>query len=262
MDNADRNLLHKLALKLCIVSPAIIKKAEELVRLLDVKTLAGGNLSMNVTGTCKTIVCLELAAHSHRHQIDKVYAVKLSGVTKLVYNSTLKTIELLLNLQPEITIPDLAVQFGCPSQCSAIAAQILLRYEQERKKNGDLSVDTEHTQKLLYVAASLYKACKKMNYRIDKRKLLEVAGCRRLIFDNMCAILEKYVPVQQDDKSEAKNSKRAKSFVECLEETWKIDGAKTDRKRKLIDEAAEQSGDYEEWKKKILQRAALSSTNS
>lgn len=54
----------------------------------------------------------------------KATAARLSGTTKKSYASSIKVLECLLDLQPRITIGDLAVQFGC-TEAKTLAMQVL-----------------------------------------------------------------------------------------------------------------------------------------
>lgn len=54
------------------------------------------------------------------------YVVKLSGLSKKAYQSSLKAVECMLGLQKCLGLRDLAVQYGC-MEAVKVASQILQR---------------------------------------------------------------------------------------------------------------------------------------
>lgn len=57
---------------------------------------------------------------------EQEYVVKLSGLNKKAYQSSLKAVECMLGLQNSVGLRDLAVQYGCMEAVKA-ASQILRR---------------------------------------------------------------------------------------------------------------------------------------
>ncbi|GAA6076856.1 origin recognition complex subunit 6 isoform X1, partial [Tachysurus ichikawai] len=57
---------------------------------------------------------------------EQEYVIKLSGLNKKAYQSSLKAMECMLGLQSSLGLRDLAVQYGCMEAVKA-AAQILQR---------------------------------------------------------------------------------------------------------------------------------------
>ncbi|KAG7250097.1 hypothetical protein CRUP_016578, partial [Coryphaenoides rupestris] len=91
----EMDIFANLAGKMGISSAKLIRKAEEYGRLCQVKCVALNN----ATSTSKAVLCLDLAATYMKLPIDKEYAVRLSGVTKKLYQSNLKAMECLLGLE-------------------------------------------------------------------------------------------------------------------------------------------------------------------
>ncbi|KAE8609044.1 hypothetical protein XENTR_v10011700 [Xenopus tropicalis] len=132
-------------------------------------------------------MCLQLAATSLNHPIDKDYLVRLSGLNKKVYLSCLNSFESLLGVTSRMGIRDLAVQHGCMEAVNT-ASEILNRYEsslsQAQQEDLDLS-------KPLFISAALYSACRCLKLKTEKNKLFSASGVKKGIFDRLCIQLEK-----------------------------------------------------------------------
>uniref|UniRef100_A0A5S6MFQ1 Origin recognition complex subunit 6 n=1 Tax=Xenopus tropicalis TaxID=8364 RepID=A0A5S6MFQ1_XENTR len=180
----DTETLKRLAPKLGITSSRIIGKAEELLRLSQLKC---AGLCSRTTATSNAVMCLQLAATSLNHPIDKDYLVRLSGLNKKVYLSCLNSFESLLGVTSRMGIRDLAVQHGCMEAVNT-ASEILNRYEsslsQAQQEDLDLS-------KPLFISAALYSACRCLKLKTEKNKLFSASGVKKGIFDRLCIQLEK-----------------------------------------------------------------------
>ncbi|XP_017314689.1 origin recognition complex subunit 6 isoform X2 [Ictalurus punctatus] len=222
----DGELFRKLASKMGITSPRVLSQAEEYMRLSQVKcTALGGS-----TASSKAVICLELAATAMKCPIDKEYVVKLSGLNKKAYQSSLKAMECMLGLQSGLGLRDLAVQYGCMEAIKP-ASQILQR-------------------------------CLKI--RVDK-KLASSSGTKKTVFDRLCVQLLKFGQEICSDASSVKRQikstqKRQKILTETLQEAEQ-DGLPTSPKQQREpalreDECEEETKqNYEEWKRKILENA-------
>ncbi|XP_036439917.1 origin recognition complex subunit 6 [Colossoma macropomum] len=254
----DRELFGRLAAKMGLTSVRVLSQAEEYLRLSQVKCTGLGG----ATATSRAVICLELAATSMKFPLDKDFAIKLSGLNKKVYQSSLKSLECMLGLQSSVGLRELAVQYGCLDAVK-VASQILERYEASlpaaQQQNLDLS-------KPLFTTAALFTACKCMKIRADK-KLASSSGAKKGIFDRLCAQLQKFGQEICSESSSVKGSiktaqKRQKTLTEMLQEGEDDDGLPTspkqqrEQQRPREDEAEEDAKqNYEEWKRKILENA-------
>ncbi|MCI4392992.1 hypothetical protein PGIGA_G00152260 [Pangasianodon gigas] len=253
----DGESFRKLASKLGITSPKVLSQAEEYMRLSQVKcTGLGGS-----TASSKAVICLELAATAMKCPIDKEYIVKLSGLNKKAYQSSLKAMECMLGLQSSLGLGDLAVQYGCMEAVKA-ASQILQRYEASLPAAQQQDLDLS---KPLFTTAALFTACKCMKIRVDK-KLASSSGTKKAVFDRLCAQLLKFGQEICSDASSVKQQtkstqKRPKTLTETLQQAEEDDGLPTSPKQQREpalreDECEEETKqNYEEWKRKILENA-------
>ncbi|XP_053348970.1 origin recognition complex subunit 6 [Clarias gariepinus] len=253
----DGELFRKVASKLGITSPKVLSQAEEYMRLSQVKcTALGGS-----TASSKAVICLELAATAMKLPLDKEFVVKLSGLSKKAYQSSLKAMECMLGLQSNLGLRDLAVQYGCMEAVKA-ASQILQRYEASLPAAQQEDLDLS---KPLFTTAALFTACKCMKIRVDK-KLASSSGTKKAVFDRLCAQLLKIGQDICSDVSSQKpqmksTQKRQKTLTETLQDVEEDDGLPTSPKQQREpalreDECEEETKqNYEEWKRKILENA-------
>ncbi|XP_017579743.1 origin recognition complex subunit 6 [Pygocentrus nattereri] len=258
----DRELFGRLASKMGLTSVKVLSQAEEYLRLSQLRCTGLGG----ATASSRAVICLELAATSLKLPLDKDFAVKLSGLNKKVYQSSLKSVECMLGLQSSVGLRELAVQYGCMDAVK-VASQILERYEASlpaaHQQNLDLS-------KPLFTTAALFAACKCMKIRADK-KLASSSGAKKGVFDRLCSQLQKFGQEICSESSSLKGSiktapKRQKTLTEMLQEEEDDDGLPTSPKqqreqqrRPREDEEDDAEEDvkqnYEEWKRKILENA-------
>ncbi|NXN92923.1 ORC6 protein, partial [Rhinopomastus cyanomelas] len=240
----DRGLVRDLAARLGLARPDVIRKAEEYQRLAQVKCTG---LMAQMTATSSAVMCLDLAASFMKQAVDKSYFVKLSGLSKTTYQSSMKSLECLLEVNPSLGMRDLAVQFCCPEAVST-ASKILQRYESSLSEAQQRDLDFS---KPLFRTAALFTACRCMKLKVDKTKMLATSGVKKAIFDRLCNQLEK-INQQLSD-----NVPLAAETAECLntnleEQCEKAHGSEDDEEMPKT----ETNQDYEEWKKKILENAA------
>ncbi|XP_043843540.1 origin recognition complex subunit 6 isoform X1 [Dromiciops gliroides] len=233
--------------RLGITDPAVLRKAEEYLRLSQVKCTG---LSAHTTETSNAIMCLDLAATSMKWPLDRTYLVKLSGLNKKMYQSCLKSFECLLGLNSNLGIKDLAVQFNCLEAVN-IASKILQRYEasllQIQKVDLDLS-------KPLFTTATLFSACRVLKIKVNKDKMVATSGVKKAVFDRLCKQLEKF---EQQVKGEPSSSasppaKRQKKMIVEHSKKEIEDKAESPCKPQQSEDLKQ---DYEEWKRKILENA-------
>eukprot|EP00058_Branchiostoma_floridae_P019199 XP_002604688.1 hypothetical protein BRAFLDRAFT_228799 [Branchiostoma floridae] len=242
----EGEVVKKIAPKLGISVPNTIKKALELMRMCDARCT---NLSsLGVQGSCKAVLCLELAASCQDQPVNKDIAVRLSGVSKKVYSNALQTLGRLLDMQPRASVKDLCVQFGCVGAAD-LAKDILHRYQDElQTKVSDADISQP-----MFPAAAVYGSAKQLKIKVDKAKLTSIAATRKTVFDKLCIEMTKHA-----EKIAGKNivythrpRKQLVTFSKCVQ-SHKLSSTKVAR---LCDSDDEEE-DYEEWKRRILENAA------
>ncbi|XP_006872637.1 PREDICTED: origin recognition complex subunit 6 [Chrysochloris asiatica] len=243
----DSGLIGRLAPRLGIAEPSVLRKAEEFLRLSQVKCIG---LSAHTTETSNAVMCLDLAASCVKCPLDRAYLIKLSGLNKKMYQSCLKSLECLLGLKSNTGIRDLAVQFSC-TEAVNMASKILQSYESSLPQTQQVDLDLSRP---LFTSAALLSACKILKLKVDKNKMVATSGVKKAIFDRLCKQLEK---IGQQVDSEPRDlatppQKKRKTVVEpTAKEIQKIIEVPCKLQK---DEDLTQ--DYEEWKRKILENAA------
>ncbi|XP_033755547.1 origin recognition complex subunit 6-like [Pecten maximus] len=237
--------------KLGISSQRTIQKAKELQQLMEIRVGSGSLDALGITGSCPLIMCLDLAASATGQPLTKTEAIRLSGVNKKVYANGLRALESMLEIEVKQTIKDLAIQFGC-SGAVTLAEQALQRYEESHNSKSCTEMDFSVP---MFQASALYAACRKLKTKVDRKKIVEVCGIKRTTFDRLVADLEKLAETIIDEQSKVKstNKKRPKSLMDDVERFMQ----EGENKREKTDDAEENGGnvDYNDWKRKILEKA-------
>ncbi|XP_074865130.1 origin recognition complex subunit 6 [Carettochelys insculpta] len=244
----EPGVIQRLAPRLGIAEPGVLRKAEEYLRLSQVKCLG---LLAQMTATSNAVMCLDLAAGYMQHPVDKNYLVKLSGLNKRTYQSCMKSFECFLGLNCNLGIRDLAVQFCCMEAVNT-ASKILQRYESSLSEVQQRDLDLS---KPLFTTAALFTACRCLNLKVNKKKMMDASGVKKAIFDRLCGQLEAISQqISRDCVSLAPQPDQSQTTLLELTEKEEEDEVETPRKRRKSESEAKQ--DYEEWKKRILENAA------
>ncbi|NXI94234.1 ORC6 protein, partial [Psophia crepitans] len=229
------------------------RKAEEYLRLSQVKCTG---LVAQMTATSSAVLCLDLAASFVKQPVDKSYFVKLSGLNKTTYQSSMKSLECLLEVNPRLGMRDMAVQFCCTEAVST-ASEILQRYESSLSEAQQMDLDFS---KPLFIAAALFTACRCLKLKVDKTKMLATSGVKKAIFDRLCNQLEKMS--QQLSKDVPLAAETPESVQTNVEHCEKEDESEDDEEMPCKRAKTETKQDYEEWKKMILENAAKAQETS
>ncbi|XP_021263995.1 origin recognition complex subunit 6 isoform X1 [Numida meleagris] len=244
----ERGAVRALAARLGLGEPRVVRKAEEYLRLSQVKCTG---LMTHVTATGIAVMCLELAARCAKRPADKSSFIKLSGLNKTAYQSSMKSLECLLGVNARLGMRDLAVQFCCTEAVNA-ASEILQRYESSLPEAQQMDLDFS---KPLFTTAALFTACRCLKLKVDKAKMLAVSGVKKAIFDRLCNQMEKIS--QQLSKDDiplaAETSETLQTDVEQCEKEGSED---YDDEIPCKQPKTEAKQDYEEWKRRILESAA------
>ncbi|KYO27259.1 origin recognition complex subunit 6 isoform X1 [Alligator mississippiensis] len=252
----EQGLIRRLAPRLGITEPAIIRKAEEHLRLSQVKCTG---LLTQMTATSHAVMCLDLAASFMKQPVDKSYFVRLSGLNKTTYQNCVKSFECLLGMNSSLGIRDLAVQFCCTEAINT-AAKLLQRYESSLSEAQQMALDLS---KPLFTTAALFTACRCLKLKVDKKKLVATSGVKKALFDRLCSQLEKLSQQISKDCNPLTPSptKSPETLLQCIEKEQEAeDELDTPCKRQKCETDPKQ--DYEEWKKRILESATKAQKTS
>ncbi|XP_009078373.1 PREDICTED: origin recognition complex subunit 6, partial [Acanthisitta chloris] len=222
-------------------------KAEEYLRLSQVKCTG---LMAQMTATSIAVMCLDLAASFMKQPVDRSYCIKLSGLNKTTYQSSMKSLECLLEVNPRLGMRDLAVQFGC-TEAVNMASELLQRYESSLLEAQQVDLDFS---KPLFITAALFTACRSLKLKVDKTKMLATAGVKKSIFDRLCNQLDK-ISQQLRKEDVPLAAETPESLQTILERCEQEEGSEDDEEMPHKRPKTETTQDYEEWKKKILENA-------
>nr|XP_033797575.1 origin recognition complex subunit 6 isoform X1 [Geotrypetes seraphini] len=247
----ELDIVQRLAPRLGIASTAVLRKAEEYMRLSQLKCMG---LSAHTTVTSTAVMCLDTACSSLKHPVDKDYLIKLSGLNKKTYVSCLKSFECLLGIDSHLGIRDLAVQYCCMESVNA-ASKILHRYESSLPEAQLAGLDLS---KPLFTTAALYTACRCLKIKVEKTKLVAASGGKKAIFDRLCAQLEK-IGQKTCAESTPQPVKRPRTLLDSIEKE-EDEGVMHCKQEKIQIEMPVRQ-DYQEWKRKILEKARKSNAD-
>lgn len=243
-------LVKSISQKLKITSPTVLSKAEELTQMLDVKVGSQALTALNLTGSCPVVMCLELAANTTGKTFNKEEGLKLSGVNKKVYANGLKALESMLDLSTNVTVKDLAIQFGC-TPATELATKTLQSYENDFKSKSGTEMDFTSP---MFQATALCAACRKLKLKIDWNKLRELCSIKRSTYDKLVGEMEIHAVKLMETKTVEKQ-KRSRGLLDEVEKHLKDEDIAKKQKKENSHEQGEVD-DYEVWKKKILAAAA------
>ncbi|XP_068006699.1 origin recognition complex subunit 6 isoform X1 [Melanerpes formicivorus] len=243
-----------LAARLGLADPGVIRKAEEYLRLSQVKCTG---LMAQMTATSSAVMCLDLAASFMKQPVDKSSFVKLSGLNKMTYQSSMKSLECLLEVNPRLGMRDLAVQFYCTEAVNT-ASKVLQRYESSLSEAQRMDLDFS---KPLFLTAALFTACRCLKLKVDKSKILAASGVKKAIFDRLCSQMEK-ISQQLTKDDDPLLAETAENLNTNLEHHEKEVASEDDEEVPCKRPKTETKQDYEEWKKKILENAAKAQETS
>ncbi|XP_059165383.1 origin recognition complex subunit 6-like isoform X1 [Physella acuta] len=250
MASSSRSVLDIISQKLC-VEKRITDKAEELNELLEAKAGAGSLAALRLTGSCRLVACVDLAARSLGCTVSQADVVRVSSMNKKSYNEAVKVIANILGLEERVTLRELAIQFGCTGVVT-LATEILQRYISDQCSDVDY-----HTP--LFLCAALVAGTRKQKVKIDMVKLREHSGVKKSALEKLITIMEKYVHKAPDSRKRSP-SKNRDGLLEAID----LQDKEHNLKKSRLDESTPckngtvSKKDYEEWKRRILAQAQLS----
>ncbi|ESO01099.1 hypothetical protein HELRODRAFT_125158, partial [Helobdella robusta] len=155
-------------------------KADELIRLAELKMKSSSLSSLNLSSTSIAVMCVDLASTASSLHLDKTMAIKLSGLTKKSYTTAIKILQQMLNMKQDMSISNLSIQFGC-SEAKQLAINIFKRFYQDSQQNLDLN----EMNVGLFNCASLYISCRKLKIKVDRRKMISYVGVQASVFNRL-----------------------------------------------------------------------------
>ncbi|KAL6562525.1 Origin of replication complex subunit 6 [Orobanche gracilis] len=245
-------------------SKYLIRKAAELRRLADIQF---DSSIIGVGEICKAVICLEIAASRMEVIFDRQAAIRLSGVSEKAYNRSFNSMQNGIGVKNKLDIRELAIQFGCVrlipfahKGISLYKERFLASLPPSRRISTDFS-------RPVFVAVSFYLCAKRHKLKVDKFKLIELAGTSESEFYNVSTSMMDLCFDVFGISKEKKDPKKIKGNRELLdvlpEKRRHEDGTDDDdepsayKKRKQMEEK-----DHDEWKSAVLKSNKFSKTDA
>ncbi|KAG8366337.1 hypothetical protein BUALT_Bualt17G0069400 [Buddleja alternifolia] len=239
-------------------SKHLIRKAAELRRQADIQF---DSSVIGVGEICKAIICLEIAASRMEVIFDRQAAIKLSGMSEKAYNRSFNSMQNGIGVKNTLDIRELAIQFGCirliPSVHKGFALykdRFLASLAPSRRGSTDFT-------RPVFTAVAFYLCAKKQKLKVDKFKLIELAGTSESEFSSVSnSMIDLCFDVfgTTKEKKDSKDIKGNRELLDALPEKRRVEdgGYSSDdgeepsayKKRKRMDKH-----EYDEWKSSVLQ---------
>ncbi|KAL3654226.1 Origin of replication complex subunit 6 [Castilleja foliolosa] len=200
-------------------SKYLISKAAELRRLADVQF---DSSIIGVGETCKAVICLEIAASRMQVIFDRQAAIRMSGVSEKAYNRSFNSMQNGIGVKNKLDIRELAIQFGCVR---------LIPFAHK-----SISLGSTDFNRPVFTAVAFYLCAKRHKLKVDKFKIIELAGTSESEFSNVSTSMMDLCYDVLGISKEKKNPKKIKGNRELLDAL--------PEKRRLDDNSS--SGDDEE----------------
>ncbi|KAK6159968.1 hypothetical protein DH2020_003349 [Rehmannia glutinosa] len=248
-------------------SKHVIRKAAELRRLADIQF---DSSIIGVGEVCKAVICLEIAATRMDVIFDRQAAIKLSGVSEKAYNRSFNSMQNGIGVKNKLDIRELAIQFGCVrlipfahKGISLYKERFLASLPPSRRGSTDFS-------RPVFTAVSFYLCAKRHKLKVDKCKLIELAGTSESEFSSVStSMMDLCFDVFgiAKEKKDPKKIKGNRELLDALPEKRRLeDGSYSSddddepsayKKRKQMDKE-----DHDEWKSAVLKSNKLTKTEA
>mmetsp|Transcript_32012 Transcript_32012/g.38754 ORF Transcript_32012/g.38754 Transcript_32012/m.38754 type:complete len:295 (+) Transcript_32012:361-1245(+) len=259
-------ILQRLALK----DAAVANKANELLRLANIRFTGGG---LGQGEVCKSAVCVELACGLLQLSVDRARIVRFCGAPEKVYANTLAILQGALKIKPKLDIRQLAVQFGCArivpiiqKTLSTYRERFVASLPEERRAHADF-------RRPVFLACALYLTARKHKLKVERAKITAAMGVQETEFSQIVESMHtlcydtigvtKSKPQTKDDsavdgkRTASERSEEEGDNGETLGEIAEDqnDNPALKRSKKMSDEQ-----DYEAWKNRVVGTPHPSST--
>lgn len=237
-------------------SKHLVRKAAEIRRLADLQ------FDCSVIGVgeiCKAVICLEIAASRMVVIFDRQAAVKLSGMSEKAYNRSFNSMQNGIGVKNKIDVRELAIQFGCIRLIPFVHKGLSLFKESfiaslplSRRSSADFS-------RPVFTAVAFYLCAKRQKLKVDKIKLIELAGTSESEFSSVStSMLDLCFDVFgiTREKKDAREIKGNRELLDALPEKRRLEdgGNSSDdgeepsayKKQKL-----KENSEYREWKSSV-----------
>ncbi|XP_022878323.1 origin of replication complex subunit 6-like isoform X1 [Olea europaea var. sylvestris] len=204
----------------------LILHAAELRRLADIQF---DSSIIGIGEICKAIICLEIAASRMEVIFDHHAAVKLSGLFEKAYNRSFNSMQNSIGIKKKLHIRELAIQFGCirlipfvQKGLSLYKDRFIASLPPSRKASTDI-------MRPVFTAAGFYLCAKRHNYmkilqlKIDKSKLIELAGTSEYEFSSVSASMTDLCFDVFGKTKEKRDSKEDNGNHDVLPEKRRVD---------------------------------------
>ncbi|KAL3629006.1 Origin of replication complex subunit 6 [Castilleja foliolosa] len=248
-------------------SKHLIRKAAELRRLADVQF---DSSIIGVGETCKAVICLEIAASRMQVIFDRQAAIKMSGVSEKAYNRSFNSMQNGIGVKNKLDIRELAIQFGCVRLIPFAHKGISLYKERFLASLPISRRGSTDFNRPVFTAVAFYLCAKKHKLKVDKFKIIELAGTSESEFSNVCtSMMDLCFDVLgiSKEKKDPKKIKGNRELLDALPEKRRLEDDSCSsgddeepsayKKRKQMEKQ-----DHDKWKIAVMKSNKLSKTDA
>ncbi|GFP86190.1 origin of replication complex subunit 6 [Phtheirospermum japonicum] len=248
-------------------SKHLIRKAAELRRLADVQF---DSSIIGVGETCKAVICLEIAASRMEVIFDRQAAIKMSGVSEKAYNRSFNSMQNGIGVKNKLDIRELAIQFGCVRLIPFAHKGISLYKERFLASLPISRRGSTDFNRPVFTAVAFYLCAKRHKLKVDKFKIIELAGTSESEFSNVStSMMDLCFDVLgiSKEKKDPKKIKGNRELLDALPEKRKLEYDSCSsgddeepsayKKRKQTEKH-----DHDEWKIAVMKSNKLSKTDA
>ncbi|XP_071717469.1 origin of replication complex subunit 6 [Rutidosis leptorrhynchoides] len=239
-------------------SKQVVRKAAELRRMSD---LQFDSSSAGIGEICKAVICLEIAANMYQVLFDRQIAIRLSGMSEKAYIRSFNVMQNGIGVKNTLDIRELAIQFGCVRLIPIVKKDLSLYRERfiaslpaSRRASADFT-------RPVFTAAGFYLCAKKHKLKVDKNKLIELAGASEDEFSSVSTSMKDLchdVFGVTKEKKDPKLVKGNRDLLDAFPENRQPEegGYSSDEGKDLSaykKRKREENHKYEEWKSTVVE---------
>ncbi|PIN17150.1 Origin recognition complex, subunit 6 [Handroanthus impetiginosus] len=243
----------------------LIRKAAELRRLADIQF---DSSVIGIGEICKAVICLEIAASRMEVIFDRQMAIKLSGMSEKAYNRSFNSMQNGIGVKNKLDVRELAIQFGCVRLIPFVHKGFSLYKERFLASLPPTRRGSTDFARPVFTAVAFYLCAKRHKLKVDKFKLIELAGTSESEFSSVStSMLDLCFDVFgiAKEKKDSRKIKGNRELLDALPEKRKLeDGGYSssdgDEPSAYKKRKQNENDDYDGWKSAVLKSNKRSKT--
>ena len=210
--------------------------------------------------TSHSVCCLDLACRVYHHPINSTDLLRYSGHTKpSAYAHTLRTVQALLSLSPQLSIPQLCIQHSASPAHSSLASRILTSYHHRlpsslppaQRPNVDLTRPS-------HPLVAFYLAARKTGDPLDRDALAREGGVAarewRAVEASMLSLCAEVLGVRKRKKRGRQGEEERLPAEDEVLRGEEVDVEKVGEVEALV---GTRTAEYTAWRERVMAQAAV-----